>query len=358
MFMLKSTLFLPHIAALLTTCPTDLPVKPNQALPAAQCAYHNVLIIPRGEVCKVVGGNVPVGCRRVHHLVAKGHVVSLLIVNRIFTCVSFCKIFEFQRSILRGRPALRRRTARVGLWKRDVWSLRRLAIFIIHAIWLLLANRLTSFTHALYPSWVSFDPSHFAEVFRSLEGVVGIVDRRRCARAKLVVQLRERYRKLITRGIVAFNFSPRNLTQVTSAMKRGQRMIWFCFGKENNSSRRVILKIELELNNLNSILSRSAVTPVFPIIHKKYHIHCTQKNAHFYKTHKRTWYRMKNTMHTVLQWFIFSFGDDFVSRQILECATSTLRDRVHRTYSRACRVYFRTLSRDQYKSSIVCFGWL
>jgi len=41
-------------------------------------------------------------------------------------------------------------------------------------------------------------------------------------------------------------------------------MIWFCFGKENTSSRRVILKIELELNNLNSILSRSAVTPVFP----------------------------------------------------------------------------------------------
>jgi len=71
----------------------------------------------------------------------------------------------------------------------------------------------------LYPSWVSFDPSHFAEVFRSLEVVEGIVDRRRCARAKLVVQLRERYRRLITRGIVAFNFSPRNLTQVTSAMK-------------------------------------------------------------------------------------------------------------------------------------------
>jgi len=52
-----------------------------------------------------------------------------------------------------------------------------------------------------------------------------------------------------SRGIVAFNFSPRVF-----------------FGKENNSSRRVILKIELrlELNNLNSILSRSAVTPVFP----------------------------------------------------------------------------------------------
>jgi len=33
---------------------------------------------------------------------------------------------------------------------------------------------------------------------------------------------------------------------------------------ENSSSRRVILKIELELNNLNSILSRSAMTPVFP----------------------------------------------------------------------------------------------
>jgi len=41
-------------------------------------------------------------------------------------------------------------------------------------------------------------------------------------------------------------------------------MVWFCFGKENNSSRRVILKIELELNILNSILSRSAVTPGFP----------------------------------------------------------------------------------------------
>jgi len=39
------------------------------------------------------------------------------------------------------------------------------------------------------------------------------------------VQLRERYRRLITRGIVTFNFSPRNLTQVTSAMKPGQCMI-------------------------------------------------------------------------------------------------------------------------------------
>jgi len=32
-----------HIAALLTTCPTDLPVKPSQALPAAQSAYHTHL---------------------------------------------------------------------------------------------------------------------------------------------------------------------------------------------------------------------------------------------------------------------------------------------------------------------------
>jgi len=71
---------------------------------------------------------------------------------------------------------------------------------------------------------------------------------------------------LASRGIVAFNFSPRNLTQVTSAMEPGQEcMVWVCFGKENNSSRRVILKIELELNKLNSILSRSAVTPVFPL---------------------------------------------------------------------------------------------
>ena len=57
----------------------------------------------------------------------------------------------------------------------------------------------------------------------------------------------------------------KELAQVTSAIKPGQEcMIVFCFGKENDSSRRVILKLELELNNLNSILSRSAVTPVFP----------------------------------------------------------------------------------------------
>ena len=55
-------------------------------------------------------------------------------------------------------------------------------------------------------------------------------------------------------------------------MKPGQEcMIWVCFGKENNSSRRIILKIELELNNLNSILSRSAVTPVFPFNCKAFH---------------------------------------------------------------------------------------
>jgi len=29
-----------HITALLTTCPADLPVKPNQELPASQTAYH------------------------------------------------------------------------------------------------------------------------------------------------------------------------------------------------------------------------------------------------------------------------------------------------------------------------------
>jgi len=100
-----------------------------------------------------------------------------------------------------------------------------LAIFIIHVISLSLEHRLTSFTHALYPLWVSFDPSNFAEVFRSLEVVEGIVDRCRCARAKLVVHLRERYKRLITREIVAFNFSPRNLTKVTIAMKPVQDSI-------------------------------------------------------------------------------------------------------------------------------------
>ena len=51
---------------------------------------------------------------------------------------------------------------------------------------------------------------------------------------------------------------------MTSAMKPVQDSM-VGFAKENNSSLRVILKIELELNNLNSILSRSAVTPVFPL---------------------------------------------------------------------------------------------
>jgi len=32
-----------HIAALLATCPADLPVKPNQELPAAQTVYHTHL---------------------------------------------------------------------------------------------------------------------------------------------------------------------------------------------------------------------------------------------------------------------------------------------------------------------------
>jgi len=32
-----------HITALLATCPADLPVKHNKALPAAQSAYHTHL---------------------------------------------------------------------------------------------------------------------------------------------------------------------------------------------------------------------------------------------------------------------------------------------------------------------------
>jgi len=119
---------------------------------------------------------------------------------------------------------------------------------------LLLAHRLTSFILVVYLSWVSCDPSHFVDVIRSLEVVEGIVDRRRCARAKLVVQLREHYRRLITRGMVSFNLSLEKSTQVAS-MKTGQGgMIDFCFGKESTSSRRMILKIELESNNINSIL--------------------------------------------------------------------------------------------------------
>jgi len=111
-----------------------------------------------------------------------------------------------------------------GNGRSEVWCFLKtssslLAILIIHAMSLLLAHRLTSFIHVLYPSWVSFDPSHFVDVIRSLEVVEGIVGRRRCARAQLVVQLRERssYTRLIIRGIVSFNFSPSNSTLVAIA---------------------------------------------------------------------------------------------------------------------------------------------
>ena len=38
---------------LLTTCPADLPVKPNQALPASQSAYHTHL----ARMCKMFINN-------------------------------------------------------------------------------------------------------------------------------------------------------------------------------------------------------------------------------------------------------------------------------------------------------------
>ena len=44
--------------------------------------------------------NVPVGIRRVHHLVNKGHVVSLLVFGRIFTCVSFCRSLNLSEEFL------------------------------------------------------------------------------------------------------------------------------------------------------------------------------------------------------------------------------------------------------------------
>jgi len=40
-----------NIAVLLTTCPTDLPVKPKQALPAAQSAYHTHLATQESVFC-------------------------------------------------------------------------------------------------------------------------------------------------------------------------------------------------------------------------------------------------------------------------------------------------------------------
>ena len=51
-------------------------------------------------VSKVVGGNVPVGCRRLHHLAAKGHVVDLLVVGRFCTYVSFCGLLNLGEEFL------------------------------------------------------------------------------------------------------------------------------------------------------------------------------------------------------------------------------------------------------------------
>ena len=107
------------------------------------------------------------------------------------------------------------------------------------------------------------------EVIRLLEVVKGIVGGRKCEQAKLAVQLRERYRRLIPRERVASTFTPRSSTQAACATKTEQGAMiiflqYFALGEKRNSSRRVILKIQLEVNNLNSILSRSAVTPVFP----------------------------------------------------------------------------------------------
>jgi len=47
----------------------------------------------RGEVfvSEGLGGNVPAGFRWVHHLVAKGHVIGLLVFGRFCTYVSFCR---------------------------------------------------------------------------------------------------------------------------------------------------------------------------------------------------------------------------------------------------------------------------
>jgi len=46
---------------------------------------------------------------------------------------------------------------------------------------------------------------------------------------------------------------------------RTRRHDRLCFGAEQLFAKGLWLKIQLELNNLNSILSRSAVTPVFPV---------------------------------------------------------------------------------------------
>ena len=86
------------------------------------------------------------------------------------------------------------------------------------------------------------------------------------------------------------------------------RHVWFFFGKENNSSRRVILKIKLELNNLNSILSRSAVTPVFPNVYTYMH---TSKYIHIYITHI---YTIGSGIHEYKHTHTHIFGNTIPSR--------------------------------------------
>jgi len=48
----------------------------------------------------VLGGNVSVGFRCVHHLVAKCHVVGMLVFGRFYTYVSLCRSLNLSEEFL------------------------------------------------------------------------------------------------------------------------------------------------------------------------------------------------------------------------------------------------------------------
>jgi len=85
-------------------------------------------------------------------------------------------------------------------------------------------------------------------------------------------------------------FHPERGARTRSHETRTRSHDWICFGEESNSSRRVILKIELELNNLSSILSRSAVTPVFPSV-----LQCVTASARVSRLYLRAWHTHART---------------------------------------------------------------
>jgi len=102
-------------------------------------------------------------------------------------------------------------------------------------------------------------------VIRLLEVVGGIVGHRRCARANLAVQLRERYSEFITRERVSFNFVHGNRLRCTAPSKQNKESMMIYFGEEMTVLEKGYYKDRniIKQPKLNPVTV--IVTPVFPV---------------------------------------------------------------------------------------------